>query len=123
MNLKGISCLLCGQPVISVPALEPGYEGGGGFGDVGWWCPDHRQAMKNLMGEAVGQSPGRPVSKSASQLRIEKYRRMSASMRARRESQAPTAPSSRGMAPRMPRPSPPCKRQPAGHTALLTLCS
>lgn len=108
--VSGISCVMCGGRVYSVPALEANYESTGSPLDHWWLCPSDRKRMVGLMG--TPSSPGRPSAeppKSASQLRIEKYRRMSAAA-AERRAQGPKMPKPGSMrpvvsAPTMPRPS------------------
>ncbi len=55
-----------------------------------WYCGDHRKVMTDLLGETVGQSPGRPANPDTSDERRALFSRHV-------RSQAPSAP-------RMPRP-------------------
>jgi hypothetical protein len=109
LSLKNISCVHCGGRVYTVPALEPGGSSGDII-DYIWLCGQHRAAMKNLLGESVGQSPGRPVVPRTPTERARALR----TGRHRSRGQAPVPPSmprplsSRpgSGAPSMPRPRP-----------------
>lgn len=58
---RGLTCVVCGDRVQSIPALEPSGEHRAHVVDYLWVCGTHRTAMARLMGEVVGQSPGRPA--------------------------------------------------------------
>ena len=96
----------CGE-VAHVPALERDVpaENNGDPTSAMWLCPAHRRVMQGIMG--TPGSPGRPTEKSPSQQRIDRYRRLSAGMRARRTSQAPAPEPPRPWTPAPPKPEAP----------------
>ena len=96
MILKGIRCSMCGTPISSIPATEPGVEDRGHVSDRLLLCTAHRKVTATLLGESACQSPGRPAM-SAVDARIQKYRRW---RRHGIRSQAPSPD-----APAMPRPT------------------
>lgn len=98
-----VTCIQCGQPC-EVPALALGYASSGDPSEYTWLCSTHRQAAQVSLGRS--NSPGRPAL-PASEARIRRYRQMSASMRARRSSQAPSS-----SPPRMPSVGPPASSAP-----------
>jgi hypothetical protein len=98
-----VSCIQCGEPA-TLPALSMGYASSGDAVDYLWLCSAHRQAAQVSLGRS--NSPGRPPL-PAGEARIRRYRQMSASMRVRRSSQAPSS-----SPPRMPASSPPAPSAP-----------
>ena len=59
MILKGIRCSMCGTPISSIPATEPGVEDRGHVSDRLLLCTAHRKVTATLLGESACQSPGR----------------------------------------------------------------
>ena len=89
----------CGEPA-HIPAMMPGYEGTGDVTDHAWLCHQHRSVLQSITGRPG--SSGRPPM-SLHDSKVQRYRELGARMAARR-SEAPTAPSSGGIAAGMPRP-------------------
>ena len=51
-----LTCTMCGQPVEHIPALEPGFAGGGTSSWM-WLCDRHRAAMRAYLGEPEPDEP------------------------------------------------------------------
>lgn len=83
----------CGQ-VAHIPAMQPGYEGGGDITAHMWLCHQHRAVMQSITG--VPGSPGRPPD-PPHEAYVKRLRGLSHRLSAVR-SQQPVPPS-------MPRPS------------------
>jgi len=91
-----VSCW-CGAAVRSVPAQQAGHEHRGRISDWLFLCGTHRAQAARMLGEVVGQSPGRPPKPDTPTQRARSLPR-----RHRDRSQAPAPPDSSG--PSMPRP-------------------
>ena len=85
-------CIMCGQPA-NVPAMQPGYEGGGDQLDHWWLCHDHRKQLRGVM--PTPASPGRPPL-PAPEARVRRLRGLSHRLSAARQ---------RPQAPQMPHPT------------------
>ena len=83
----------CGLPA-HIPAMQPGYEGGGDVTDHMWLCAQHRKVMQSITG--VPGSPGGPPD-PPHKASVKRLRGLSRRLSAAR-SQQPAPP-------QMPRPS------------------